>query len=782
MTFALLLALFLPDVWVLCQINNNSIINAIICSVMALFLIELVTLSAVDATYMLSFFFWMDIFGTVSMIFDLSFAFGSNAEKPVDGSGEGDQQTELMFLRATRAAKLGARAGRLSRVLRIFRTLTQRKVVDADTQGIGSTISNQLTNVLAMRVALLTILLVMTLPLFALYDFPMADYAPKAWVERLSEHVATGRGHDLEVELDMMANYYKEFQSNRPFKACAGAPTSNDMVFSCDIEYDLHSGGSAPQRTGSVVIFHTDIFCLHFNMQDALSRDAAVSLAIMLIVILVMVVSGLALSSVVTEMAVRPFESMLNTVRQIAQNVLKVKIEDDLEDVEDEIDIYSSNEMNLLGRVVEKLAAIATFQTGSNLTMIAEEAEGDDKGVLDLLTGGQQGQRETVRPTRKTGKPRKDEVLQEIPSPEDFGLSTGHCKSMSFNALVLKDVQGVGLATYTIARFHVEDCEIRTKEDLKLLDNFLLAVRNEYPPNPFHSFSHALDCLQNVAGMLRRMYAQEYFHQRIEFSMLIAAISHDLGHVGYNNVYLTETSHELALRYNDQSPLENMHCAKLYTIVGVSEQNIFSKFSRDEYKESRKTCLETILHTDMAHHGAMVKELNLLAQMNSEVFSEETAATGGVSAKEKEVFNTPQNKSLMLKCLLHSADVSNPCRPYDVTVAWADRCLQEFFEQGDQEKTLGVPVGFLNDRNKVNRPNSQIAFIEFAIAPLFVGAVVLWPGLSSYGDCLNNNISSWESLWLTESKPTEEEANKVKARVLGVKGKLSNAKTRTSAK
>ena len=34
--------------------------------------------------------------------------------------------------------------------------------------------------------------------------------------------------------------------------------------------------------------------------------------------------------------------------------------------------------------------------------------------------------------------------------------------------------------------------------------------------------------------------------------------------------------------------------------------------------------------------------------------------------------------------------------------AW--RVLEEFFNQGDEEKSLGLPVGMLNDRDKVNKP------------------------------------------------------------------------------
>lgn len=273
------------------------------------------------------------------------------------------------------------------------------------------------------------------------------------------------------------------------------------------------------------------------------------------------------------------------------------------------------------------------------------------------------------------------------------------------------------------------------------------------------------------------MRLDEYFHPRTEYSMLIAAIGHDLGHPGVNNPFLTASSHELAIRYNDQSPLENMHCAKLYTILGVKEQNVFSNFSREEYKDSRKACIDSILHSDMAHHMSMVKELDLLAQLNSEVFSEESIGKG-LSKEEKEVFNKPQNKSLMLKCLLHSADVSNPCRPWDVTVPWADACLAEFFDQGDQEKSLGMPVGMLNDRLKVNRPNSQISFVEFMIAPLFAACARLWPGMSAYSECCGENISSWEKVWVEGFSPAEEDQAKLTVRVQKVKNNLMEAEKR----
>jgi hypothetical protein len=42
---------------------------------------------------------------------------------------------------------------------------------------------------------------------------------------------------------------------------------------------------------------------------------------------------------------------------------------------------------------------------------------------------------------------------------------------------------------------------------------------------------------------------------------IVAAISHDVDHPGFNNNFLVNTKDEIALLYNDQSVLENHHVA-----------------------------------------------------------------------------------------------------------------------------------------------------------------------------------------------------------------------------
>lgn len=170
-------------------------------------------------------------------------------------------------------------------------------------------------------------------------------------------------------------------------------------------------------------------------------------------------------------------------------------------------------------------------------------------------------------------------------------------------------------------------------------------------------------------------------------------------------------------------------------------------------------------------------------EMNSEVFST-TSTNSGVlpgyanNVAEIEVFNQPDTKMLIMNTILHSADVSNPCRTWIVTKAWAHACLEEFFAQGDQEKVLGIPVMYLNDRDKLNRPNSQIGFIEFMIAPFFAAQVRIWPTLSELADNLSANIQTWQELWAQEVNPSEDDASRVIARITKVQDLMQDAKHR----
>ena len=70
---------------------------------------------------------------------------------------------------------------------------------------------------------------------------------------------------------------------------------------------------------------------------------------------------------------------------------------------------------------------------------------------------------------------------------------------------------------------------------------------------------------------------------------------------------------ELALRYNDISPLENHHCSVAFNILEDTSANLFRSFPPDVYKTVREGIIRCILATDMARHNEILNQFNQIA-------------------------------------------------------------------------------------------------------------------------------------------------------------------------
>ncbi len=150
---------------------------------------------------------------------------------------------------------------------------------------------------------------------------------------------------------------------------------------------------------------------------------------------------------------------------------------------------------------------------------------------------------------------------------------------------------------------------------------------------------------------------------------------HDLAHPGLTNAYLVASGHKQAIRYNDASPLENMHVSKAYKIMNNPESNFLEHLPADIKKSIRLVMIEMILATDNAMHGKHFGELqhkldNLPSSFN---------------------FALQSNVIFFLQIALHSADISNPAKPMRVYMSWTDRIVEEFYKQGDTELAHGLP-------------------------------------------------------------------------------------------
>lgn len=111
-----------------------------------------------------------------------------------------------------------------------------------------------------------------------------------------------------------------------------------------------------------------------------------------------------------------------------------------------------------------------------------------------------------------------------------------------------------------------------------------------------------------------------------------------------------------------------------------------------------------------------------------------------VPMEEEEAFEVIQE---ILNFILHLADISHNARNMEISEIWVSKLSEEFWLQGDEEKSLGLPISFLCDRETANVPKSQIGFLKGVIVPSYEIMIDMFPELSFMMNNIQNNIEIW---------------------------------------
>jgi len=210
----------------------------------------------------------------------------------------------------------------------------------------------------------------------------------------------------------------------------------------------------------------------------------------------------------------------------------------------------------------------------------------------------------------------------------------------------------------------------------------------------------------------------------------------------------------------------------LFTLAEKPGCKIFNRLTKQTYQEIRKICIDAILHTDTAFHFKMIKEVQMIYEMNSEIF-DSCLIEDWPSEDALVCFRAPESRKLLVKLFLHVADLSNPMKPFRICRLWAYQVQEEFFLQGDKEKSLGIPVHALNDRDKVNKAYAQISFIEFLVSPMLVAACKVVAPLERFGDQMLQNAKGWHAHWLNypKSPPEQDDIETMNKRITKLEDK-----------
>ena len=159
--------------------------------------------------------------------------------------------------------------------------------------------------------------------------------------------------------------------------------------------------------------------------------------------------------------------------------------------------------------------------------------------------------------------------------------------------------------------------------------------------------------------------------------------------------------------------------------------DIFKNLKPDDRKSVRKLIIDAILATDMAKHFAMIGD------MNARFDEIDEAPLGSKDDDKKNLANL----------LIHSADLCNATKSFDVLYKWSKKVNQEFTGQVEDEKRLGLPVTeFMQglDDPKVYFKN-ELGFNKFVVLPLWV-CIDKWlnPHIKIAMDNLEYNVSRFQ--------------------------------------
>uniref|UniRef100_A0A672I4N0 Phosphodiesterase n=1 Tax=Salarias fasciatus TaxID=181472 RepID=A0A672I4N0_SALFA len=187
-------------------------------------------------------------------------------------------------------------------------------------------------------------------------------------------------------------------------------------------------------------------------------------------------------------------------------------------------------------------------------------------------------------------------------------------------------------------------------------------------------------------------------------ALYVAAAMHDYDHPGRTNAFLVATSAPQAVLYNDRSVLENHHAASAWNLfMSHPEYNFLVNLDHVEFKRFRFLVIEAILATDLKKH------FDFLAEFNAKVGDD--PATGIDWSNEND-------RLLVCQMCIKLADINGPLKCKDLHLQWTEGIVNEFYEQGDEESSLGLPISPFMDRSAPQLAKLQESFITHIVGPL----------------------------------------------------------------
>ena len=376
----LMISLFLADSWAVGDApdSQNEVMYVILMFVVVVFTFEVVILSIVAEGYFNGFFFWMDFLGTLSILLDIGWI--------SDSFSSGQSVRRGSVLRATRAAKLGARYGRILRLMKLMKLAKmcpclKSNIDDAvqaePTLSAVVKISTELTGTISRRVAMLVVLTVIVVPFLS---YSVIDYSPDAFMVLLRQQLKHSYCDQSQVDniVHKFDTFYKfkdmkmiDITYQSPYQSCGGV--LNATGFTVDgatqgITTVVFSSGRVRKDNELPYFYDFDVdgteYALSATLTDTVHSQWNALYGIILMILVIGILFGFSGSfhASIETLVVNPLQKLMSTLRKSATIMI-----DSLKSLEKE------------KKDVEKKEQANVKDKNGNYVAVADDDEDDDE-------------------------------------------------------------------------------------------------------------------------------------------------------------------------------------------------------------------------------------------------------------------------------------------------------------------------------------------------------------------------------------------------------------------
>lgn len=276
--------------------------------------------------------------------------------------------------------------------------------------------------------------------------------------------------------------------------------------------------------------------------------------------------------------------------------------------------------------------------------------------------------------------------------------------------------------------------------EAKLLRYLNYVEQTYYPTNPYHNSWHAADVTQRCAAIVNALNLPNNRHTRMHrLAVILAATIHDAGHPGVDNNFMIQHEDDLARTFNDQHVLE-MHSLNVSLCIlrdrpemNFLEGSVLS--GKSSWLLLKSAVTKTVLATDMGQHFDLIAKFSTsLADLRPDHEDYEKRVNA--------------NLHLVLQLAMKAADLGHCASRWATHLYWCKCLEEEFFAQGDLERSKGVATSPMMDRSAPGcmSPTNQVGFYRFIVMPLFTKLGKAFPGTLELMCQAGANFRQWKAL------------------------------------